>query len=84
VAARLDDLLEASGELVALAETAEVVTNDDERASQAKPPDPASDGTRIAATGADLADDEITSGRLARRTIAECGLTLNPRTPGSG
>jgi transcriptional regulator with XRE-family HTH domain len=93
VAARLDDVLEAGGELVTLAETAEVVTNDDERASQAKPPDPASDGTRIAAAGGlslslpyvpsrlvievsgpaghagpvtgDLADGEITSGRLA-------------------
>ena len=93
VAGRLDDLLKASGDLIALAETAEVVTNDDERASQAKPPDPASDGTRIAATGGlslslpyvpsrlvievsgpsgnagqvtgELADGEITSGRLA-------------------
>jgi len=37
VAARLDDLLEAGGELVTLAETAEVVTRDDEAASRGNP-----------------------------------------------
>ncbi len=37
VAARLDDVLEAGGELVALAETAEVVTHDDEPAPSGNP-----------------------------------------------
>ena len=38
VAARLDDLLEAGGELVALAETAELVTRDDEPSARENPP----------------------------------------------
>jgi transcriptional regulator with XRE-family HTH domain len=37
VSARLDDLLEAGGELVTLAETAEVITRDDEPAPQGNP-----------------------------------------------
>ncbi len=37
VAARLDDVLEAGGELVALAETAEVVTGDDDPAASGNP-----------------------------------------------
>jgi hypothetical protein len=36
VAARLDDLLEAGGELVALARTAEVVTGDDDEPAAAR------------------------------------------------
>jgi transcriptional regulator with XRE-family HTH domain len=48
VAARLDDLLEAGGELVTLAETAEVVTSDDdEPAVRGNPPGQAP-GTRAA------------------------------------
>jgi len=38
VAARLDDLLEAGRELVTLAETAEIVTSDDEPAARGNPP----------------------------------------------
>src|SRR5260370_15104302 len=37
VAARLDDVLEAGGELVTLAETAEIVTGDDEPAASGNP-----------------------------------------------
>jgi hypothetical protein len=51
VAARLDDLLEAGGELVALAETAEVVTGDSEPAPRENPPVPADGGMRAAAAG---------------------------------
>ena len=48
VAARLDDLLEAGGELVTLAETAEIVTgDDDEPAASGNPPGQAP-GTRVA------------------------------------
>ncbi len=48
VAARLDDLLEAGGELVTLAETAEIVTgDDDELAARGNPPGQAR-GTRVA------------------------------------
>ena len=47
VAARLDDLLEAGGELVTLAETAEIVTGDDEPAVRGNPPGQAP-GTRVA------------------------------------
>ena len=54
VAARLDDLLEAGGELAALAETAEVVTGDGEPAARGNPPGPAgtSGELRAAAAGA--------------------------------
>jgi hypothetical protein len=92
VAARLDDLLEAHGELVALAETTEVVAGDDEPASRQNLPGQVSD-TRPVVTGGlslslpyvpgrlvievsgpaastgqvigDVAEGEITSGRLA-------------------
>ena len=48
VAARLDDVLEAGGELVTLAETAEIVTgDDDEPAVRGNPPGQAP-GTRVA------------------------------------
>jgi len=51
VAARLDDLLEAGGELVTLAESAEVVTrDDDEPAPPGNPPRQARD-TQVAVTG---------------------------------
>jgi transcriptional regulator with XRE-family HTH domain len=47
VAARLDDVLEAGGELVTLAETAEVMAGDDVPARQGDPPGQAP-GTRVA------------------------------------
>ena len=47
VAARLDDLLETGGELVTLAETAEIVAGDDEPAARGNPPGQAP-GTRVA------------------------------------
>jgi transcriptional regulator with XRE-family HTH domain len=72
VAARLDDLLEAGGELAALAETAEVVAGDGEPAPRGNPPVPAdSNGEMRAAAGetgqvtGGAGDGEITSGRLA-------------------
>jgi hypothetical protein len=47
VAARLDDLLEAGGELVTLAQTAEIVASDDEPAMRGNPQDQAP-GTQVA------------------------------------
>jgi transcriptional regulator with XRE-family HTH domain len=53
VAARLDDLLEAAGELAALAETTEVVTGDaDEPAPRGNPPVPAGSGGQMQAAAA--------------------------------
>jgi transcriptional regulator with XRE-family HTH domain len=54
VSARLDDLLEAGGELVALAETAEVVTRDDEPAPQDNPRGQAQDSQPVVAEGISL------------------------------
>jgi len=55
VAARLDDLLEAGGELVALAETAEVVTrDDDEPAPPGNPRSQARDARAVIAEGMSL------------------------------
>jgi transcriptional regulator with XRE-family HTH domain len=55
VAARLDDLLEADGELVALARTAEVVTGaDDEPAARGNPPGQADDRRAAAGEGMSL------------------------------
>ena len=54
VAARLDDLLEAAGELVALAETAEVVTDDGEAAPRGKPRILAQDARAALAEGMSL------------------------------
>ena len=53
VPARLDDLLEAGGELVALAETAEVVTGDGEPAARGNPPVPAGTSGEMRATAAE-------------------------------
>ena len=53
VAARLDDLLEAGGELAALAETAEVVTDDGEPAPRENPPVPAGSNGQMHAAAAD-------------------------------
>jgi transcriptional regulator with XRE-family HTH domain len=50
VAARLDDVLEAGGELVTLAEAAEVATSDDEPAARGNPPGQAP-GTLVAMAG---------------------------------
>ena len=50
VAARLDDLLEAGGDLVTLAETAEITTHDDAPAARRNPRVPAGE-TRAATTG---------------------------------
>jgi Helix-turn-helix domain len=100
VAAGLDDLLKASGELVTLAQTAGIVTGDDEPATRDHPRGPAPETPAVMAGGmslslpyvpgrlvieisgppgnagqvtGDLADGEITSGRLA----------LVPRTDGT-
>lgn len=54
VAARLDDLLEAGGELVTLARTAEVVTHDDEREPQGSLSSQASDARAAISEGMSL------------------------------
>jgi transcriptional regulator with XRE-family HTH domain len=51
VAARLDDLLEADGELVTLAKTAEVVTRDDDEPTPPGNPRGQARDTRVAMTG---------------------------------
>src|SRR5260370_908636 len=51
VAARLDDVLEAGGELVTLAETTEVVTSDDDEPAASGNPVGQAPGTRVAAGG---------------------------------
>jgi transcriptional regulator with XRE-family HTH domain len=48
IAARLDDVLEAGGELVTLAETAEVVTGDDDEPAASGNPRIQAPGTRVA------------------------------------
>jgi transcriptional regulator with XRE-family HTH domain len=54
VAARLDDLLEARGELVVLAETAEVVAGDDEPTSRRNLPGQVSDTRAVVTNGLSL------------------------------
>ena len=54
VAARLDDLLEAGGELVALAETAEIVTGDGDPAPRRNPPGQVTDTPAVATNGLSL------------------------------
>jgi len=54
VAARLDDLLEAGGELVTLGQTAEVVTGDDEPATRDHPRGPAGETPPVMAGGLSL------------------------------
>jgi transcriptional regulator with XRE-family HTH domain len=54
VAARLDDLLEAGGELVTLAQTAEIVTGDDEPAPRDQPRGPAPETPAAMAGGLSL------------------------------
>jgi hypothetical protein len=54
VAARLDDLLEAGGELVTLADTAEIVTGDDGPAARDHPRGPARETPAATAGGLSL------------------------------
>jgi transcriptional regulator with XRE-family HTH domain len=54
VAVRLDDLLKAGGELVALAETAEVVAGDEEPAPRRNPPGQVSDTPAVVTNGLSL------------------------------
>ena len=77
VAARLDDLLEAGGELAALAETAEVVTGDGEPAPRGNPPVPAgSNGEmRAAAAGGLSLSLPYVPGRLVIEVSGPAGNT---------
>ncbi len=74
VAARLDDLLEAGGELVALAGTAEVVTRDDEPAPPGNPPGQAGD-THVAPTGGMSLSLPYVPGRLVIEVSGPAGET---------
>lgn len=75
VAARLDDLLEAGGELAALAQTAEVVT-DDAPAPRGNPPGPVSSNeTRAAATGGLSLSLPYVPGRLVIEVSGPAGNT---------
>ena len=75
VAARLDDLLEAGGELVALAETAEVVTGDDEPAARDHPRGPARETPPVTAGGLSLSLPYV-PGRLV--------IEISEPAPGAG
>ena len=77
VAARLDDLLEAGGELAALAETAEVVTGDGEPVPRGNPPVPAgSNGQmRAAADGGLSLSLPYVPGRLVIEVSGPAGNT---------
>ena len=77
VAARLDDLLEAGGELVALAETAEVVTGDGEPAPRENPPTPAgtSGEMRVSADGGLSLSLPYVPGRLVIEVSGPAGNT---------
>jgi transcriptional regulator with XRE-family HTH domain len=77
VAARLDDLLEAGGELAALAETAEVVTGDGEPAPRGSLPVPAgSNGAmRAAAAGGLSLPLPYVPGRLVIEVSGPAGNT---------
>jgi transcriptional regulator with XRE-family HTH domain len=76
VAARLDDLLEAGGELAALAETAEIVTGDSEPAPRGNPPVAAgtSGEMRAAAGGLSLSLPYV-PGRLVIEVSGPAGNT---------
>jgi transcriptional regulator with XRE-family HTH domain len=74
VAARLDDLLEAGGELAALAETAEIVTDDDEPAPRGNPPGQASDARVATAEGLSLSLPYV-PGRLVIEVSGPAGNT---------
>jgi transcriptional regulator with XRE-family HTH domain len=77
VAARLDDLLEAGGELAALAETAEVVTGDGEPAPRGNPPVAAgsSGEMRAAAAGGLSLSLPYVPGRLVIEVSGPAGNT---------
>jgi transcriptional regulator with XRE-family HTH domain len=77
VAARLDDLLEAGGELAALAETAEVVTGDSEPAARGNPPVAAgaSGEMRAAAAGGLSLSLPYVPGRLVIEVSGPAGNT---------
>ncbi|MGD0069409.1 MAG: helix-turn-helix transcriptional regulator [Streptosporangiaceae bacterium] len=100
VAARLDEVLEAGGELVTLAATAEVVTGDDEPAAPGNPPGQAP-GARVAMGEGMSLSLPYVPGRLVIeisgpaegtaqlaggdvRTAAGGRLALVPRTGGAG
>jgi transcriptional regulator with XRE-family HTH domain len=68
MAARLDDLLEAGGELAALAETAEAMTGDGEPTSGGNPPVPAGD-THVAVAGGMSLSLPFVPGRAGDRGI---------------
>jgi len=74
VAARLDYLLEAGGELAALAETAEVVTGDGEPAPRGNPPGQASDTRVTTAEGLSLSLPYV-PGRLVIEVSGPAGNT---------
>ncbi len=74
VAARLDDLLEAGGKLAALAETAEVVTDDREPSPGGKPPDPAGHSRAGMAEGLSLSLPYV-PGRLVIEVSGPAGNT---------
>jgi hypothetical protein len=74
VAARLDDLLEAGGELVTLAETAEVVTRDGEMTPPGNPPRQAPD-TQVAVTGGLSLSLPYVPGRLVIEVSGPAGDT---------
>jgi transcriptional regulator with XRE-family HTH domain len=83
VAARLDDLLEAAGELVALAETAEVVTDDGEAAPRGKPRIQAEDARAALAEGMSLTLPYV-PGRLVIEVSAPAGNTGQLASNGDG
>jgi len=76
VAARLDDLLEAGGDLAVLAETAQVVTDDGEPAARGNPPVPAGSGEmRAAAAGGLSLSLPYVPGRLVIEVSGPAGNT---------
>ncbi len=81
VAARLDDLLEAGGELVTLAGTAEIVTGDDEPATRDHPRGPARETPAAMAAGLSLSLPYV-PGRLVIE-ISEPAASAGQITPGT-
>ena len=83
VAARLDDLLEAAGELIALAETAEVVTDDDEAAPRGNRRIQAQDARAALAEGMSLTLPYV-PGRLVIEVSGPAGNTGQLASNGDG
>jgi transcriptional regulator with XRE-family HTH domain len=81
VAARLDDLLEAGGELVTLAQTAEIVTGDDEPATRDRPRGLAPETPAATAGGLSLSLPYV-PGRLVIE-ISEPAPSAGQITPGT-